>query len=214
MFSTRRRFTDDERDRLAATIDAIYADFVAKVAQGRSRPVGEIEQIARGRVWTGRDALGIGLVDELGGLRTAVRIARERGGLPKTRRCGRRCTSPPLARLGRPRNSEDPRAQVSRVVAADVRARRGARPARCRRPADAVDHAALMGYVDVAGLATWHEVDGDGDPVVLLHGGFAGASSWAAQLPALRRCRISRVPARNGARMCTRPTSTGRSRTR
>jgi pimeloyl-ACP methyl ester carboxylesterase len=42
-----------------------------------------------------------------------------------------------------------------------------------------------MGYVDVAGLATWHEVDGDGDPVVLLHGGFAGASSWSAQLPAL-----------------------------
>ncbi len=42
-----------------------------------------------------------------------------------------------------------------------------------------------MGYVDVAGLSTWHEVDGDGDPVVLLHGGFAGASSWAAQLPAL-----------------------------
>jgi len=81
MFSSRRGFTDDERQRLAATIDAIYADFVAKVAQGRGRPVPEIESIARGRVWTGSDALDIGLVDEIGGLRDAVRIARLRAGL-------------------------------------------------------------------------------------------------------------------------------------
>jgi pimeloyl-ACP methyl ester carboxylesterase len=39
--------------------------------------------------------------------------------------------------------------------------------------------------VDVAGLRTWHEVSGAGDPVVLLHGGFVGASSWAGQAPAL-----------------------------
>ena len=76
MFSSRRGFTDDERERLSATIDAIYADFVAKVAQGRRRAVPEIECIARGRVWTGSDALDIGLVDEIGGLRDAVRIAR------------------------------------------------------------------------------------------------------------------------------------------
>jgi protease-4 len=112
MFSTRRRFTDDERDRLAAMIDAIYADFVAKVAQGRSRPVSDIEQIARGRVWTGRDALDVGLVDELGGLRTAVRIARERGRLPKTAPVRPALHVAPLARLGRPRSSDDPRAQV------------------------------------------------------------------------------------------------------
>ena len=36
-------------------------------------------------------------------------------------------------------------------------------------------------YVDVAGLNTWHEVSGEGDPVVLLHAGFVGASSWAGQ---------------------------------
>ncbi len=113
MFSTRRRFTDDERDRVAAAIDAIYADFVAKVAQGRSRPVSEIEQIARGRVWTGSDALGIGLVDELGGLRTAVAIARERGGLPKSAPLRPALHIAPLARIGRARNSDDPRAQVS-----------------------------------------------------------------------------------------------------
>jgi pimeloyl-ACP methyl ester carboxylesterase len=42
-----------------------------------------------------------------------------------------------------------------------------------------------MPYVEVAGLQTWHEVAGDGEPVVLLHGAFAGADSWAAQIPAL-----------------------------
>jgi pimeloyl-ACP methyl ester carboxylesterase len=42
-----------------------------------------------------------------------------------------------------------------------------------------------MSYVDVGGMRVWHEVSGDGDPVALLHGGFAGADSWAAQVPAL-----------------------------
>lgn len=42
-----------------------------------------------------------------------------------------------------------------------------------------------MTYVDIRGWPTWHEVTGDGPPVVLLHGAFAGASSWAAQTPAL-----------------------------
>jgi pimeloyl-ACP methyl ester carboxylesterase len=44
---------------------------------------------------------------------------------------------------------------------------------------------AMTGYVEVAGLRTWHEVSGDGDPLVLLHGGFAGASSFFNQTPAL-----------------------------
>lgn len=41
-------------------------------------------------------------------------------------------------------------------------------------------------YIDVAGVRTWHLVAGEhGDPVVLLHGAFAGASSWSAQVPSL-----------------------------
>jgi len=112
MFSSRRGFSDDERARLNATIDAIYTDFVAKVALGRGRAVDEIEHIARGRVWTGADALEVGLVDQLGGLRDAVRIARERGGLAKDAPVRPALHVPPLARLGRARNSEDPRALV------------------------------------------------------------------------------------------------------
>lgn len=112
MFSSRRPFGDEERARFAATVDAIYDDFVAKVAAGRGRSVAEIDEVARGRVWTGRDALAVGLVDELGGLRDAVRIARTRADLPDDAPVVPALNVPPLARLGRPRNSDDPRAQA------------------------------------------------------------------------------------------------------
>ena len=85
---------------------------MAKVALGRGRPVDEIESIARGRVWTGSDALGIGLVDELGGLRDAIRIARSRAGLSADAPLSHPLHVRPLARLGRAKNTEDPRAAV------------------------------------------------------------------------------------------------------
>jgi protease IV len=116
MFSNRRGFTDAERERLAASIDETYGDFVAKVASGRGRSVTEIEHIARGRVWTASDAVGIGLVDELGGLRAAVRIARARGGLPADAPLRAAIQVRPLARLGRAKNSEDPRALTRMAV--------------------------------------------------------------------------------------------------
>jgi protease-4 len=109
MYSSRRGFSEDERARFGVMIDAIYDDFVAKVAAGRSRPVAEIETVARGRVWTGRDAAEAGLVDELGGLRHAVRLARERADLPDDAPVLGAIRISPLARLGRAKNSEDPR---------------------------------------------------------------------------------------------------------
>jgi protease IV len=109
MYSARKGFSEDERARFATMIDAVYDDFVAKVAAGRKRPVAEIETVARGRVWTGRDALAAGLVDELGGLRDAVRIARERAHLPEDAPVLAAIRVPPLARLSRPKSSEDPR---------------------------------------------------------------------------------------------------------
>ena len=117
MYSARRGFSDAERERLGVSLDAIYDDFVAKVARGRHRPVEEIEAVARGRVWTGSDALAIGLVDELGGLRDAVRIARSRAGLRDDAPVRPALRVPLPARLGRPRNSEDPRAGLGSPVA-------------------------------------------------------------------------------------------------
>jgi protease-4 len=112
MYSARQGFSDDERHRLAVGIDTIYDDFVAKVARGRGRPVAEIEAVARGRVWTGADALKVGLVDRLGGLREAVEVARERAGLPADAPVRRALQVSPLARLTPARNSEDPRARL------------------------------------------------------------------------------------------------------
>jgi protease IV len=113
MFSTRRGFSAGERERLAATIDAIYDDFITKVAQGRRRPVSEIEGVARGRVWTGSDAVGAGLVDVLGGFRDAARLAREHADLPDDAPIRHPVHVPPISRLGRAKNSEDPRAQMA-----------------------------------------------------------------------------------------------------
>lgn len=117
MFSLRRGFTDQERDRFSATVDAVYADFVAKVAEGRRRTVAEIEAVARGRVWTGADARHAGLVDELGGLHDAVAIARSRAGLAPDAPVRPALHVGMLSALRRPRNSEDPRAAFDLAVA-------------------------------------------------------------------------------------------------
>ncbi|WP_017570109.1 signal peptide peptidase SppA [Nocardiopsis halotolerans] len=78
MFGTDRPFTESEWERVNALLDEIYEDFTGKVAQARGMTREQVDKVARGRVWTGRDAHERGLVDELGGLETAVRIARRR----------------------------------------------------------------------------------------------------------------------------------------
>lgn len=113
MFSSRRGFDEGERHSLGAAMDAVYDDFVDKVAAGRGRSRAEIEQVARGRVWTGRDALAVGLVDRIGGLRDAVALARSRAGLPDDAPLRPAVRVGPLARLGRPKNSADPRAGLA-----------------------------------------------------------------------------------------------------
>ena len=81
MFSAQRPFTDEEWQRLEAWLDQVYADFTDKAAADRRMPLEQLRGVARGRVWTGADALAHGLVDKLGGLEDAVDIACERSGL-------------------------------------------------------------------------------------------------------------------------------------
>jgi protease-4 len=82
MFSSSRPFSDDEWARINAWLDAVYADFTDKVASGRRMSAERVHELARGRVWTGADAIANGLADEAGGLREAIAIARKRAGLP------------------------------------------------------------------------------------------------------------------------------------
>ncbi|WP_017616107.1 signal peptide peptidase SppA [Nocardiopsis salina] len=106
MFHPDRRFTDSEWERINAVLDSTYDDFVAKVARARGRTWDEIHEVAKGRIWTGADARERGLVDELGGLETAVRMVRDRigeGALPV-----RAFPRPhPLDRLRQHESSED-----------------------------------------------------------------------------------------------------------
>ena len=78
IFTEYRPWTPDERARIRGLMEGFYTTFVTKAAQGRSRTFEQIHAVAQGRVWTGKEALDHGLVDRLGGLETAVAMAKER----------------------------------------------------------------------------------------------------------------------------------------
>ena len=79
--SPARTMTAAELTQLDGVVGELYANFTAKVAEGRKLDANATEQIARGRVWSGVAAKARGLVDDLGGLTRAVAIAREKAGL-------------------------------------------------------------------------------------------------------------------------------------
>lgn len=82
MFSSYRGFTKKEEQKLDAIMESFYKDFVEKVAEGRAMDFESAEQLARGRVWTGRQAKEAGLIDELGGIKEAIEIAKREAGIP------------------------------------------------------------------------------------------------------------------------------------
>ncbi len=75
--------TEEEMDRLQDFVDDLYERFLAHVAASRGIDADEVDAIARGRVWSGEDALELGLVDEFGGLVDALAKAAELGGVAK-----------------------------------------------------------------------------------------------------------------------------------
>jgi protease-4 len=80
-WSSNAPFTPQQQAQVEAEAELCYRDFVQRVADGRRLSTQAVDEVARGRVWTGADALERGLVDELGGLRTAVRRAKVLAGL-------------------------------------------------------------------------------------------------------------------------------------
>ena len=75
MFSLMRPFDAEETANMQSYIEDIYGRFVGLVAEGRSLEEARVDELAQGRVWVGTDAIGIGLVDEIGGIREAVDYA-------------------------------------------------------------------------------------------------------------------------------------------
>jgi protease-4 len=117
MFTASRPFREDEWAKINSWLDRIYADFTGKVAAGRGLTQQQVHDVARGRVWTGADATGIGLVDSLGGLDAALDVARSRAALPDSAPVRIYPRSRPLDRIRPASSSEERPAARTRLFA-------------------------------------------------------------------------------------------------
>jgi protease IV len=77
IWSANQPFTPEQWQKFQALLDRTYADFLAKVGEGRKLDAAKVEAAAGGRVWTGEDALKAGLVDRIGGLTESIATAKE-----------------------------------------------------------------------------------------------------------------------------------------
>ncbi len=83
LFSDLHTFTPEQRRLMTSFIMDFYHQFVSNVARSRGMRYQEVDRIAQGRVWTGRQGLEIGLVDRLGDFYQAVQMAKRLGGIPE-----------------------------------------------------------------------------------------------------------------------------------
>lgn len=81
LFDPMKRWTTQERQQVKRVLEDLYRTFTRKVAEGRGLSIDEVDRIGRGRVWTGAQAKELRLVDELGGIDTALRLAKQAIGL-------------------------------------------------------------------------------------------------------------------------------------
>ncbi len=72
-----RKLSDDELNVIQNSVEDIYETFITHVSEGRGIPVRKVDEIGQGRIWSGVDALDIGLIDEIGGLEAAIVSAAE-----------------------------------------------------------------------------------------------------------------------------------------
>ncbi len=79
--SITRPMSENEKAILQQMVENVYSTFVNHVAEGRGMTFEQVDEIGQGRVWTGENALKLGLVDMLGNLNDAIEIAKEMGGL-------------------------------------------------------------------------------------------------------------------------------------
>ncbi|MEQ1502993.1 MAG: signal peptide peptidase SppA [Myxococcota bacterium] len=86
--SMAKPWDDLQRARMQALVDHTYEQFKSRVVDGRSLDAAKVEEIARGRVWSGKRAVELGLVDHLGGFQDAIADARERAGIRASRKVG------------------------------------------------------------------------------------------------------------------------------
>ncbi|WP_431858951.1 signal peptide peptidase SppA [Azospirillum sp.] len=122
MWSPFRAFSESEQARLTAMIDRTYASFLAKVAEARRLPADKVHAAAKGRVWTGQQALALGLVDELGDTETALVRVREAIGLKPDAPVALEPFPPPKSTLEEIRSVMSGKGLVREAVARELRA--------------------------------------------------------------------------------------------
>ena len=83
MMNGMRKLDDAEVAYMQKMVEKIYTEFTSLVSRGRKMPVEQVDEIGQGRVWTGRDALAIGLADQKGSLMDAISYAAKVAGLEK-----------------------------------------------------------------------------------------------------------------------------------
>jgi len=79
--SVYRPMTVYEKEVMQLSIEQVYSDFISKVSSGRKMGIAAVDSIGQGRVWSGNDAIGIGLVDEQGGLTSSIEAAANLAGI-------------------------------------------------------------------------------------------------------------------------------------
>src|SRR5690554_519871 len=84
VLSTNRKLSPSEFKVIQSEVDFIYSEFLNKVVEGRGMTMEQVNRVARGRVWTGKDALNVGLVDTLGGIQDAIAYAAKEAGVEKS----------------------------------------------------------------------------------------------------------------------------------
>jgi len=77
LFSSHRTATADEMAIVQKIVDQVYEDFLSVVSEGRKLELGQVHEVAQGRIWLGVNAQEVGLVDKMGGLLDAITLAKE-----------------------------------------------------------------------------------------------------------------------------------------
>lgn len=82
LFSSYTPYTPEQEQLIQGQMQSFYKTFVQKAAEGRHKSYEAIDQVGQGRIWSGEDALKLGLVDKLGGIEEAIALAKEKAGIP------------------------------------------------------------------------------------------------------------------------------------
>lgn len=105
-----RPLSQSEREYMQYGVEQVYKTFVGHVAEGRNLSVEEVDNIGGGHIWSGTDALNIGLIDGFGGLKEAISVAAERAGVSED------------FRIVSPATDESRLTQIVKLLSAEARA--------------------------------------------------------------------------------------------